>query len=155
VERSDWLLGWAVLWLFGGTQAECVVEGGASLWSDLMQRAWGYIRKTWVSVLVLLLSSCVTLVKGCSFSFLPFRAVVRTQHQTYTTYITCCSCDRCSGNATSLPILFLYLHSCPSNDAWNSLLCSEIFPIGMCFPPMALWGLLSSPSFWLLTSIWH
>ena len=68
MECSDWLLGWALLWLFGGTQAECVVEGGASLWSDLMQRAWGYIRKTWVWVLVLLHSSCVTLVKGCNFS---------------------------------------------------------------------------------------
>lgn len=62
-----------------------------------------------------------------------FQAVVRTQYQTYTTYITCCSCGRCSGNATSLPILFLYLHSCPSSNAWNSLLCSEIFPIGPFF----------------------
>lgn len=158
-------LGWALLWLFGGTQVECGGRG-ASVWSDLMQRAWGYIRKTWVWVLVLLLSSCVTLVKGCSFS----RASAAQQWDRVTVPTFQGGCENSVPDIHHLyhmlllwqmlrkcyflPILFLYLYSCPSSNAWNSLLCSEIFPIGPFFLRW-LCGVYLVHYLLTLTSTWH
>ena len=144
---------------------------GSPLWSGLMHRAWRYIRKTWVWVLVLLLPSCVMLVKWCNFSRLQV-LISETGMSSYlagllwglnnTRHAPPVSHTRWVVDSQEMPLPFLFssyvcapaLHTMPG----NSLFCSEIFPtasvLGLVFLQWLCGVYFSSLSFWLPTWIW-